>query len=153
MEIIYTILFVNSFMATGETFRPLSFQYRISHCYIGQNTLNAIIESLMTKAIPFPSEEIFATIADKYFKKWNYPNCIGGIDGKHVRIVCPAKTSSLHYNYKEFFSIVLMAIVDPEYKFIAIDVGAYGREGDSGVYSRSTFGKKNRYEKFQHTSK
>lgn len=34
-----------------------------------------------------------------------------------------------------------MAIVDADYKFTSIDVGAYGREGDSGILHRSTFGK------------
>lgn len=43
-------------------------------------------------------------------------------------------------NHKKFFSIVLLAIVDANYKFMVVDVGAYGREGDSAIIS--TMGKK-----------
>lgn len=96
----------------------------------------------MNEALPEPTTEMFNDIAAKYFDRWNYPNCIGAIDGKHVRIVCPANTTSAHFNYKDFFSVVLLAIVGPAYKFIAIDVGAYGREGDSGIFQRSAFGRK-----------
>lgn len=62
--------------------------------------------------------------------------CVGAIDGKHVRIQCPGKSGSLFYNYKDYYSIVLFAVVDTEYKFIGIDVGSYGRESDAGIFNK-----------------
>ena len=34
---------------------------------------------------------------------------------------------------KGFFSIVLMALVDADYRFIYVDVGDFGSNGDSGI--------------------
>lgn len=88
-----------------------------------------------------PNKENFVAISDEFYSKWNYPNVIGCIDGKHIRIRCPNRSGSIYYNYKDFFSIVLLALVDANNKFIAIDVGSFGREGDSGIFSRCNLGK------------
>lgn len=127
--------------------RSLSFQFRVSHQYISviiRETLDSIKRNLLEDAIPQPTTETLMKNATDFFEQWNYPNCVGAIDGKHVRIVCPANTGSADFNYKDFFSVILLAIVDANYKFVFIDVGAYGREGDSGVFNRSTIGKQNK---------
>ena len=40
-------------------------------------------------------------------------------------------------NYKGFYSIVLMALVDADYKFLWIDVGGLGNQSDGQIYSQS----------------
>lgn len=92
--------------------------------------------------MPPPTEEMWKSAAEKYKKMWHFPNCIGAIDGKHINIQCPINGGSTYYNYKGSNSIVVLAIVDADYKFIAIDVGAYGRNSDSGIFSQSVIGKK-----------
>lgn len=105
----------------------------------------AIIAHFLERAIPTPTKQSFKKIIDDYFNRWNFPNCCGAIDGKHVRIKCPPKAGSSFFNYKDFHSIVLLAIVDANYKFIALDVGSYGREGDAGNKLKCEFMNVNLY--------
>lgn len=89
-----------------------------------------------------PTTEEWKTISDQFEKAANFPHCVGSIDGKHVRIVKPWRSGSEYYNYKKYFSIVLMAIADSNYCFRFIDVGAFGHQGDSNIFKATGFGKK-----------
>ena len=76
-------------------------------------------------------------IARCYEKKWNYPNCIGAIDGKHFRIVKPKNSGSLFFNYKHYCSVQMLALVDANYCFTYVEVGAEGRLSDGGQWQKS----------------
>ncbi|KAL4122487.1 hypothetical protein QTP88_014809 [Uroleucon formosanum] len=86
-----------------------------------------------------PTEEVWKNSEIGFRELWNFPNCIGSIDGKHVSIKCPPKTGSSFFCYKNFFSIVLLGIVDPNYKFLIVDIGSYGRHSDSSIFENSSF--------------
>ena len=59
------------------------------------------------------------------------------MDCKHIAILQPEDSGSEYFNYKHFFSIVLLALVNANYKFVYINVGASGRAGDTGIYTDS----------------
>nr|CAI5828711.1 unnamed protein product [Callosobruchus analis] len=44
----------------------------------------------------------------------------------------------MNLNDKGYFSIILMAVADADYKFSYVDIGAYGKDCDSSVFQQST---------------
>ncbi len=73
-------------------------------------------------------------IANNYSCKWQYHHCLGAIDGKHVAIRKPMNAGSYYYNYKNFHSIVLIALVDGDYKFTWVEVGPKGTSSDAHIF-------------------
>lgn len=69
--------------------------------------------------MPVPTEELWRNTARRFQEKWNFPNCIAALDGKHVVIQAPANSGSYFYNYKGTFSVVLLT----DYRFLAVDAG------------------------------
>ena len=89
-----------------------------------------------------PTQERWEEIEKEFNSRWNFPNCIGMVDGKHIVITAPFNSGSLFHNFKGTFSINLLALVDANYKFIFVDIGQYGSNADGGVFQRSEFGKR-----------
>nr|XP_029713201.1 protein ALP1-like [Aedes albopictus] len=90
--------------------------------------------------MPEVTEAKWKQYSDEFEVKWNLPHCCAAVDGKHISIHCPPNSGSLYFNYKKQHSIVLMAMCDANYNFVAVDVGAYGGNADSSVFSSSEFG-------------
>lgn len=102
----------------------------------------AIWKNMKAQYMPPPTKKVWENCARRFEERWGFPNCLGSIDGKHVFIKCPDNAGSLYYDYLKRHSIVLLAIVGPEYEFLCVDIGAYGRNSDGGIFEESQMGKK-----------
>lgn len=125
-----------SFLATGADFQTISFNFRLGHSTVHEivhSTSKSIWENLSETVMPQPTPESLQNRAQDFRNIWNFPNCVGALDGKHITIQAPKRSGSLYFNYKKTFSIVLLALVDANYKFIAVDVGSYGKNSDGGI--------------------
>lgn len=92
--------------------------------------------------MPRPSREQYERIAARCEELWQLPNCLGFFDGKHIRMIKPDHSGSLYYNYKSYYSIVLLASCDADCMFTMVDVGAYGSQSDGGILKNSHFGRR-----------
>uniref|UniRef100_A0A6P7F4P0 Protein ALP1-like n=1 Tax=Diabrotica virgifera virgifera TaxID=50390 RepID=A0A6P7F4P0_DIAVI len=134
-----------SYLATGNSMTNLQYQFRISQPSISvivRQVCDAIWKKVRPISFPDFNETFWLTTAKEFYERTNFPHCLGAIDGKQVRVIKPEASGSLYYNYKNYFSISLLAICDASYKFTFIDVGAYGKSSDSTVFKESTFYKK-----------
>ena len=69
-------------------------------------------------------------------------HAVRAIDGKHIAMKKPKKSGSDYYNYKGIFSLVLLALVNAEYRFPGIDCGSSGSCSDAQIFSRSSLREK-----------
>lgn len=109
---------------------------------ITMEVCEALWDILQPEYMPVPVEQDWKKYAEEYTEKWNFPNCCGAIDGKHVAIQCPSNAGSVYFNYKGFHSIVLMGLCDANYNFLIVDIGAFGGNSDGGIFSSCEFGKR-----------
>lgn len=124
-------------LASGIDYPSLSYDFRVSRHTVAAFlplVCQAIVDEYKDEVIACPSTAAeWKAIADDFERRWNVPHAIGALDGKHVSIRKPIRSGSLYYNYKKFCSIILLALVDANYKFLWIDVGGFGHQSDAQV--------------------
>lgn len=123
------------------SFRALEFSFKRHHYTIGKivedDVCVAIWNQLFPKHMPISNKEDHLKISSTFEVLWNFPHVVGCLDGKHLRVKCPEKSGSMFFNYKIYYSIVLQGVADANYKFIFVDVGAYGKQSVSGTFLAS----------------
>ena len=77
--------------------------------------------------------EDWKKIEERFRNRWNVPHAL---DGKHIAIKKPKKSGSEYFNYKGYFSVILLALVDADYKFLWVNMGASG-SSDAQIFKRS----------------
>lgn len=88
------------YLASGDSMASISYAFRI-----GINTVSKIVSetcevlwnSLHESVMPLTNEESWLRIADEFEEKWNFPHCIGAIDGKHVVIQVSSFSEFIFY--------------------------------------------------------
>ncbi|XP_033761212.1 uncharacterized protein LOC117342994 [Pecten maximus] len=128
-------------LASGAKYMDMRYGWRVPHNTISKivrEVCGAIVDEYMNEVMAVPtSPEEWRVIADGFRTKWNFPHTLGALDGKHVAVRCPPKSGSTYFNYKKFFSIVLLALVDADYKIIWADIGGRGAASDAQIWNDS----------------
>ena len=131
------------FLGLGDGFRSLSQQFRIGLSTtreIVRDTCRAMKDVLQPRYLRTPcSRREWLRISADFERRWQLVHCLGAVDGKHIRIIQPPRSGSVYYNYKGYYSIVLMAIASADYEFLYVDIGAEGKASDGGTWRKCTF--------------
>ena len=103
------------YLTSGDAQLSIASSFRISPPTISriiQETCGAIWDELCSRGyLDVPDTELkWRKIAGEFETRWNFPHCLGAIDGKHIIMQSPACSGSEYFNYKKTRSIVLLAI-------------------------------------------
>ncbi len=79
-------------------------------------------------------EEDLLRCAREFADYWGYPCCIGSIDGCHIPISPPKDDAIDYYNYKGWYSCVLLGVCDAKYRFTYFHLGTPGKSNDSFIF-------------------
>lgn len=77
------------YLASGDSMASISYLFRIGHYTVSKiisETCQCIWDALKEKVFLNPTAENWRKVAKDFEDLWNYPNCIGAIDGKHVDV-------------------------------------------------------------------
>ena len=128
-------------LASGDRYASMKFNFRVPHNTMSicvREVCQAIIDEYKDECIQCPiTVAEWRAISEEFGRRWNMPHACAALDGKHVACRSPRNSGSLYFNYKSFFSIVLMGLVDADYKFLWIDVGGYGHMSDAQIFNAS----------------
>ena len=129
------------YLATGESYTSLSCQFRVGRSTISMflpEVCRAIQDEFTREYLRCPTTPDEWKELEREFRiMWNVPHALGALDGKHVALKKPKNTGALYHNYKEFFSIVMLALVDGQYKFRWVDAGTAGSCSDAQIFNAS----------------
>ncbi|KAL8602328.1 hypothetical protein ACOMHN_022841 [Nucella lapillus] len=100
-------------MATCEEFDCEGDSFILSYLFrVGDNTIRKIVletcetiyEELKDDYLKVPSTaDEWQGLADEFEQRWQFSNCIGAIDGKHIQIRSPGGGSD-YFNYQSYNS-------------------------------------------------
>ena len=81
--------------------------------------------------------EDWKKIEERFRNRWNVPHAVSALDGKHIAIKKPKKSDSEYFNYKGYCSLVLLSLVDANYKFLQVNAGVNWSSSDAQILNHS----------------
>lgn len=112
---------------------------------LGRSTVNTIfrefcavvVRKLGRKFVRFPKQTELAEHLRQFRAVTGFPQGVGALDGCHIEVCPPVEHASDYINYKGWYSTILLAVADHNYKFLYTNVGSPGRNHDAGVFETS----------------
>ncbi len=98
------------------------------------------------KHVKFPrTEEEMLKCMNLMEELWQSTRAFAAVDGCHIAVKCPpggAEARREYYNFKNFYSIVMMGMLDAKYRFVWASVGLPGSVHDATILQSSAMYRK-----------
>ncbi|KAL3178515.1 hypothetical protein MRX96_038410 [Rhipicephalus microplus] len=113
---------------------------------LGRSTVNTIyrefgdivVEALEDQWVRMLAADEMTHHIREFYAVTGFPQAVGALDGCHFPVSPPKENAIDYYNYKGWYSVILLALVDHKYRFRYINVGCPGRCHDAHVYHSSS---------------
>ena len=128
-------------LATGDSYTTLQYAFRVASLTIEKfvpEVWDAITRAYRDQVMRCPTlSEDWLLVESVFRQRWNFPHALGALDGRHIPIRCPQGGGNLFCNCKGFHSIVLLALMDGDSKFLWVDLGAAGSTSDAEIFKHT----------------
>ncbi|XP_017154003.1 putative nuclease HARBI1 [Drosophila miranda] len=128
------------YLTTGDSFSTLAGIYRVGKSsikYIVEEVIKAIVKELKGVCLQTPqTEEEWLDVAKQFEELWNFPHCLGSLDGHHIAFRSKTVKDDSYTNYRQFQSIIMLALVDAQHRFLYVDASSPG--GATDAFTGST---------------
>ena len=128
------------YMASQDKYSSIANRFNFSKstaCVAIRRLLTFLADHLLDKLIVWPSDAAQQQSSALYEETKGFPGVIGMVDGTHIPIRKPKDRGIDYYNRKDFYSVVLQAVVNDKLEFIDIYTGWPGKVHDACVFRNS----------------
>ena len=115
--------------------RGVATVYNIVH-EVSEVLVDELWTESVTTFMPATQDEFKANILDMD-EFWQFPCYWSAIDGCHIPMKCPPgglEACKEYHNFKNFYSVVLMGMVDSHYRFVWASCGFPGNSNDAIIF-------------------
>ena len=130
------------YLSTGDFHQTIAFNYRLGHSTVNKITPEtcqavwAAFSPLYVACLRNAKES--ENVAQDFWEKWNFPFCIGGLDGKHVYCHCPPNSGYIYLNFHKRYSIEPKPLCSARYCYLLVAIGAIGSANYRGIFTASS---------------
>lgn len=118
----------------------------VAHLFsVSRPSVNIIFKEFCDIVVDILEAEIVRPLSRNHVKEHvrqfeastGFPQGFAALDGCHIKVSPLSEHAQDYFNYKGWYSVILLALVDHNYKFLFTNVGSPGRNHDSAVYRGS----------------
>ena len=126
-------------MATADSYKSLMYGFRVAsntiYLFVPE-VCEAIYQIYKNEELKCPSTtHEWREISQQFGQRWKLQHALRALDGQQPAMECPRWSRFRYYNYKGFYSVDLLALVNANYRFLWAVVGSNGCCSDAQIFN------------------